>query len=141
MKQIIVAIIIVYLGYIIISSTNNYHHRFRDNHTIGRITETSFPAFTVREYKEGKKSFTRDYINILFIEFKEIPSDIFYKSLDSLINEPNSGWSVSNNQYSYSIVWGNGYPAPIGESDKDDIFLDIILTKGNKQAKIRYGAW
>lgn len=130
--------LIILLGYI--NNLNN-QYRFRDHHTIGRITGTSFPSFIVREYEEGTRSFTGDYKDILLIEFEEIPSDAFYKSLDSLINDPHSGWSVSDNQYSYSAIWGNGYPAPTGESDKDDIFLDIILTKGNKQAKIRYGAW
>lgn len=130
--------VIILLEYI--DNLNN-RYRFRDHHTIGRITGTSFPAFIVREYKEGKRSFTGDHTDILLIEFREIPSDVFYKSLDSLINESNSGWSVSENQYSYSIVWGNGFPAPKGENDEDDCFINITLEKGKKLAKISYGSW
>ena len=134
------AILFVILLLEYIDNLNN-RYRFRDHHTIGRITGTSFPAFIVREYKEGKRSFTGDHTDILLIEFREIPSDAFYKSLDSLINEPNSGWSVSENQYSYSIVWGNGFPVPKGENDEDDGFINITLEKGKKLAKISYGSW
>lgn len=139
-KYACIVILFVFILLVYIDNLNN-RYRFRDNDTIGRITGTSFPAFIVREYKEGQKSFTGDHTDIYLIEFREIPSDAFYKSLDSLINEPNSGWSVSDNQYFYSIVWGNGFSAPKGEDDEDDGFINITLEKGEKLAKIIYGSW
>ncbi|WP_370862035.1 hypothetical protein [Parabacteroides faecis] len=138
-----ILVIVVFVGYIgyIIGRDYKYRYRFRDNYVIGSITGTSFPPFTVLEYKKGKKSFTGDHTDTLLIEFEEMPSDIFYRSLDSLVNEGVSGWSVSNVQYRYSIVWGNGLPAPLGENDDEDAHLNIILTKGHKRAEIRYGSW
>lgn len=43
--------------------------------------------------------------------------------------------------YSYSKMWGNGLPAPKGENDEEDVFLEISLKKGSKQAIISYGVW
>lgn len=47
----------------------------------------------------------------------------------------------SDSVYSYSTLWGNGIPAPKGESEADDGIFKITLTKGSKYGEIEDGAW
>ena len=50
-------------------------------------------------------------------------------------------WSIVDDAYSYSKIWGNGLPAPNGEDDKEDMMFSISLSKGSRHATINYGVW
>lgn len=78
---------------------------------------------------------------MLVIEFEEIPSEGFYMRIDSMITAGDSDWFKHDNNYSYSKIWGNGFPAPEGEDNEEDMSFSISFDKGNKQATLRYGAW
>ena len=121
----------------------NYHrkHRFDDKEILERITGVTYPDFKVIEYTKGRTSFLGDYNDQLLIEFKELPSVAFYQYLDSLIVTGNSDWFIFDNVYSYSKIWGNGFPAPNGEDDEEDMMFSIRFGKGSRQATIGYGAW
>lgn len=121
----------------------NYHrkHRFDNKEVLERITGVTYPDFKVIEYTKGRTSFLGDYNDQLLIEFKELPSTAFYQDLDSLITTGNSGWFIFDNAYSYGQTWGNGFPAPNGEDDEEDMTFSIRLDKGSRQATINYGAW
>ena len=99
-------------------------HRFADKEVLERITGVTYPDFKVVKYTEGQMSVLRDYRDELTIEFKEMPSSAFYQSLDSLV-----------------ATDGNGFPAPQGESEEEDMMFNIHIEKGSKQASISYGAW
>lgn len=122
----------------------NYHrkHRFNDKEILERITGVAYPDFRVIEYtKDNRTSFLGDYNDQLLIEFKELPSAAFYQYLDSLIATGHSGWFIFDNVYSYGQFWGNGFPAPNGEDDEEDMTFSIHFSKGSRQATIDYGAW
>lgn len=114
-------------------------HRFADKEVLERITGVTYPDFKVVKYTEGQMSVLRDYHDELTIEFKEMPSSTFYQSLDSLVAA--DVWSLYDNVYSFSAIWGNGIPAPQGESEEEDMMFNIHIEKGSKQAVISYGAW
>ena len=76
-----------------------------------------------------------------YIEFKAIPSDDFYQTIDSLIKMPDSYWSKKELHYSYSRMWGNGIPTPEGKNDEEDMTFNISFDKGSKQVTLTYGAW
>lgn len=137
--------LVLYLFLTVWGSSEYYDYRrenrFADQKVLSRITEAPFPSFTKKQYIKGRTSFTGDYMDELLIEFKETPSDDFYQIIDSLINVPNSDWHRSNDGYWYSKIWGNDFPAPKGEDDEEDMTICIWITKGNKEAMIRYGAW
>jgi hypothetical protein len=38
-------------------------------------------------------------------------------------------------------MWGNGLPAPEGEDYEEDMSLSVTIKKGEKRAKISFGAW
>ncbi len=116
-------------------------HRFADNEKIERITETEFPEFDVVECEPGLGSFTGDYTDRLIFEFDEIPSEEYYQMLDSLIATQKTDWYRNENEYVWSRMWGNGFPAPNGEDDDEDMSLTIRFAKGSKNGEIRYGAW
>lgn len=114
-------------------------HRFADKEVLERITGVTYPDFKVVKYTEGQMSVLRDYRDELTIEFKEMPSSTFYQSLDSLV--ATDVWFLHDNVYSFSAIWGNGFPAPQGESEEEDMMFNIHIEKGSKQASISYGAW
>lgn len=120
-----------------------YHrkYRFTDTETLERITGIDYPDFKIVKYKKDKSSFLGDYNDMLVIEFDEIPSEGFYQRIDSLVTTEDSSWFKHDNTYSYSKMWGNGFPAPEGENNEEDMSFTISFDKGNKQAILRYGAW
>ena len=108
---------------------------------IERITGAKVPKFAVIERHEGERHFTGDYLDTLIIEFESIPSDELFKEIDSMIASNNTKWEKKDGVYSYSTFWGNGYPAPKGESEAADGIFKITLTKGSKYGEIEDGAW
>ena len=111
----------------------SYH---MDKDRIERITGVRLPDFEMIDFKhEG----TIDFTNTYTIEFKEELTDEFYEKLDSLVSEKR--WTKNENNYSYHIMWGNGYPAPEGENEEDDGTFGVKIEKGSKKAVIEDGVW
>ena len=108
---------------------------------IERITGVKVPKFDIIERHKGERHFTGDYLDTLIIEFESIPSDELFEEIDSIIASNNTMWEKNGCVYSYSIYWGNGYPAPKGESEAADGIFNITLTKGSKYGEIQDGAW
>ena len=121
----------------------SYHrkYRFADKVVLGKITEIAYPDFKIIEYTKGRTSFLGDYNDELIIEFEQVPSAMFYQSIDSIIAIRNDGWFIHDSIYSYNRTWGNGFSAPKGEDDEEDMMFSIRFKKGSKQAIINYGAW
>lgn len=115
--------------------------KYTDKEALLRITKACFPDFKVVNYQKGEKSFQGDYTNEAVIEFETVPSDLFYREIDSLVNIPESGWGKNEQHYYYSRMWGNGLPAPEGEDDEEDMCLSISFDKGCRQATITFGTW
>ena len=108
---------------------------------IERITGVRVPKFDIIERHEGKRYFTGDYLDKLIIEFESIPSDELFEEIDSLIGSKNTKWEKNDSAYSFSTFWGNGFPAPEGESEAADGIFKITIIKGSKYGEIEDGAW
>ena len=109
---------------------------------IERITEIRVPNYEIIECKEGRRSFTRDYMDTCVIEFKTMPSDEMFEEIEKRIKAGNSsGWKKEGNKYSFSAIWGNGFPAPKGESENDDRIFGITMTRGERMGEIYSGWW
>lgn len=116
--------------------------RFDDAETLTRITETNFPKFKVVEfYEDWILGPNLKHDNELTLEFKKLPTENFYIVIDSLARDTASGWSAKGDStYYYSRTWDNGLPAPLGESDEEDMFLEIEIKRGEKRFYVYYGA-
>ena len=150
---IITGIIVIYtvIFGIIYSETRTTKTVILKEERVERITRTGFPAFSYYEttgYNSG--GFLGDFTYVAKYKFDKVPTDDFYNTLDSLCNVEGSNWSKSNNQsvstasaeeYYFNLTWGNGYPAPEGESEEDDRCITIKIPKGEREFKITYGAW
>ena len=108
---------------------------------IERITGVKVPEFAIIERHEGERHFTGDYLDTLIIEFKSMPSDELFNDIDKLIDAGNTKWVKEGNKYTFSTIWGNGYPAPKGESEAADGTFKLTLIKGRKYGEIEDGAW
>lgn len=108
---------------------------------IERITGAKVPKFEIIERHEGERHFTGDYLDTLIIEFEHIPSDELFEKIDSMIASNNTKWEKKDSVYFYSTFWGNGYPAPKGESEAADGTFKLTLIKGRKYGEIEDGAW
>lgn len=107
---------------------------------IERITEIKdFPSFKVMEYTEGKRGFNGDYTDRFICEFDEIPSPEFYEELDSLCNH--NLWDYRDGEYSFSTMWGNGIPAPKGESEEFDGIFGLYIKKNSREFTVTLGSW
>lgn len=117
-------------------------HMFDEDYILTRITEVYFPEFKVIEYERGKQGSRGDYRDELILEFYELPTEKFYTEIDSLARCGDYGWSVKDDStYYYSRMWGNGLPAPRGESNEEDMFLNIEIKRGEKRFHVNYGEW
>ena len=58
-----------------------------------------------------------------------------------MIASNSTKWEKKDSSYSYSTFWGNGYPAPEGESEAADGIFMITLIKGSKFGEIVDGTW
>jgi hypothetical protein len=108
---------------------------------IERITGAKVPKFTIIERHEGERHFTGDHLDTIRIEFESIPSDELFEKIDSMIASNSTKWEKKDSSYSYSTFWGNGCPAPEGESEAADGIFMITLIKGSKFGEIVDGTW
>ena len=117
-------------------------HMFDENYILTRITDVYFPEFKVIGYERGKQGSQGDYRDELILEFYELPAEEFYTEIDSLARCGDDGWNTKGDStYNYSRMWGNGLPAPLGESDDEDMSLEIEIKRGEKRFHVSYGAW
>ena len=116
-----------------------YH--FADNGVIERITGVAFPKVDIIDYEKGESSFLGDYSDKLTLEMEEELSESTYHYLDSVISTGNAEWSKCDDEYSYSIMWGNGLPTPKGESEEDDGMFSLSFKKGSKIINLSHGSW
>ena len=118
-----------------------YHprHHFVRPKVIENITGVRLPKYKVVEYERGSHAFTGDYSADFVLEFKEIPSKDFYQLLNELYDHRTNSKGIT--EYTFDCMWGNGLPAPKGESDSDDYFFHIKIPKGSKAFYIESGAW
>lgn len=154
---IITGLIVIYIiifgvaGYIFNKDIKDVKTIKLEEERIERITGAEFPLFDYHKttfYDSG--GMLGDFTCSAIYKFDKVPTNEFYNTLDSLCNVENSHWSKSNNQsdstasaeeYYFNLMWGNGYPAPEGESPEDDRLITIEIPKGQKEFKITYGAW
>ena len=116
-------------------------YRFVNNETIERITGVSFPKLSIIDYEKGETGFLGDFNDMLTLEMKYDLSESTYHYLDSVISAGDTNWSKHNDVYRYSIMWGNGLPAPEGENDEDDMTFSLFFKAGSKIVTLNYGAW
>ena len=116
-------------------------YRFANNETIERITGVAFPELDIVEYKKNNRGFLGDYNDKLTLEMEDELSESTYHYLDSIINAGNTQWFKHDDEYSYSIMWGNGLPAPKGESEEDDGMFSLSFKKGSKIINLSHGSW
>lgn len=96
----------------------------------------------IKTHDEGDRSFGGDFTDYYTMEFKETPSQEFYSALEQKCKEKDSRWSNGyRGEYCFDWMWGNGMPAPEGESESSDEFIGIKITKGNKEFEIKVGTW
>ena len=112
-----------------------------DEDRIESITGVRLPNMEVVDYIEGERGFTGDFSDRLIIEFEEIPSEIVYQTLDSLIDTGKTGWRMNDNTYEFNSMWGNGMPAPKGEKDNEERSFSISFNRGSKKASILIRMW
>lgn len=108
---------------------------------IERITGVRVPQYEIIEYNEGKRHFTGDFEDRFTFEFKTMPSDEMFDEIDKMIATGNTDWKRDGNKYSFSVMWGNGFPAPKGEREEDDGMFSITIKRGETDGIITFGAW
>lgn len=116
-------------------------YKFANNEAIERITGVAFPELDIVEYKKDNRGFLGDYSDKLILEMEEELNETTYHYLDSIIMSGDTGWSKRDDEYSYSIMWGNGLPAPKGESEEDDGMFSLSFKKGSKIINLSHGSW
>ena len=116
-------------------------YKFANNEAIERITGVAFSEVDIVDYKKDNRGFLGDYNDKLTLEMEDELSDSTYHYLDSIINAGNTEWSKRDDEYSYSIMWGNGLPAPKGESEEDDGMFSLSFKKGSKIINLSHGSW
>lgn len=131
-------ILAVFAAAIIICYSYYYDYYYPRHHfvrpkVVENITGVTFPKYKVVEYRPSKNRWERS--DSFTLEFKEIPTEDFYKELDAFFDSYEPG------QYSFSAIWGNGIEAPKGESDKHDGTFRVEIEKGSRFFKIDAGTW
>ncbi len=116
-------------------------HHFASNEVIERITGVAFPELSIIDYEKGEAGFLGDYNDMLTLEMKNDLSESTYHYLDSVISAGDTNWSKHNDVYRYSIMWGNGLPAPKGENEEEDMTFSLSFKAGSKKVTLNYGAW
>lgn len=116
-------------------------YKFANNEAIERITGVAFPELDIVEYKKDNRGFLGDYNDKLILEMEEELSEATYHYLDSIIKSGNTKWFKHDDEYSYSIMWGNGLPAPKGEREDDDGMFSLSFKKGSKIINLSHGSW
>ena len=108
---------------------------------IERITGVRVPKYKIIEYEKEEIHFNGDYEDTFTFEFKTMPSEEMFDEIDKMIATGNTGWERDGNKYSFSVTWGNGFPAPKGEREEDDGMFSITIKRGEKEGIITHGAW
>ena len=108
---------------------------------IERITGVRIPKYKIIDDNRGERGFNGDHMDDFTFEFKTMPPDELFDEIDKMILTGNTGWKKEGNRYSFSVVWGNGIPAPKGEKEEDDGIFGITITRGEKTGVIRSGTW
>lgn len=108
---------------------------------IERVTGVKVPSYKIIETHKGNRAFTGDHEYSYEIVFKTMPSDELFDEIDKMIASGKTGWYKDGNKYSFSVMWGNGFPTPKGENEQDDGTFSITLTRGEKVGSIRSGSW
>ena len=116
-------------------------YKFANNEAIERITDVAFPKVDIVEYKKDNRGFLGDYNDKLTLEMEDELSESTYHYLDSIISNGDTGWSKRDDEYSYSVMWGNGLPAPKGESEEDDGMFSLSFKRGSKIINLSHGSW
>lgn len=111
-------------------------NRFASVEAVEKITGMTIPDFKVVRYLEGRTSFNGDYSDTLIIVFDSVPSESFYKRLNCFIASDSTGWTLDDEVYSFSTMWGNGFPSPKGEDVEEDMTFYIEFCKGSRIATI-----
>ena len=133
----VVAVLFILQGY---DGYKRKHH-FANNEVIERITGVSFPKLSIIDYEKGGAGFLGDYNDRLTLEMEHDLSESTYHYLDSVISAGDTNWGKHNDVYRYSIMWGNGLPAPKGENEEDDMTFSLSFKAGSKIVTLNYGAW
>ena len=131
MMLIVMAVASIF-GYMYFSEYHMKHHFVRPR-VVENITGVRLPRYKVVEYQRSKSRWDRS--DSFTLEFQKMPTEDFYKELETRFDSYESG------QYHYSTIWGNGIKAPKGESDKDDGTFSIEISKGSKTFYIEAGTW
>jgi len=128
---------------LIINAVNAYETLYYapSSRRVERITGVKVPSYKVIEYDKGERGSTGDYNDSYTIEFKTMPPDALFDEIDRMIAAGKTGWSRNGNKYSFSVIWGNGLPAPEGEDEEDDGTFSISITRGEKRGTIDSGTW
>ena len=110
---------------------------------IERITGVRIPAYKIIEHFDRVRgNHGYGYLNDSFtFEFKTMPSDEMFDKIDGMIEGGKTGWHKEGDDYIFNCTWGNGHPAPKGESDDEDRMFGITITRGQKHGIIRHGIW
>lgn len=108
---------------------------------IERVTGVRVPKYKIIESHKGPRGFNGDYNDWHKIEFKTIPSDELFDEIDKKIETGKTAWSREGKSYSFSVMWGNGFPTPKGERDDDDGMFSITMKRGEKTGRIFSGTW
>ena len=134
--------IIVVLALVVLWGIDYYPKYYMQHHFVKRkvvenITGVRLPEYKVVERGDGWNCFGRypEHAYDFTLEFRKIPDDAFYETLDEHFDCFESG------KYSYSAIWGNGMEAPKGESDEDDISFSITIEKRSKTFHIWVMEW
>ena len=118
--------------------------REREQSELNKLKGSLQPEFVVLygRRRVGKTFLVRSFFEDKFtFEFKTMPSDEMFDDIDKMIAAGKEGWKRDGNKYSFSVMWGNGYPAPEGEREEYDGMFSITITKGEKEGMITFGAW
>lgn len=124
----------------------NYNHVYKltSRGELSQIMGVDLPAYRIVDKTIGEISFNGDYSNVYVIEFKALPDEVFYAKLDSVC-KADSYWyrSAEGKQvkYSYHRMWGNDIEAPKGQDPDEDMFVSLVLLKGEKKASLEKGSW
>ena len=106
---------------------------------IERITEISVPRFEMFLSRIGYDFFHDPDSYILY--FKSTPSDELFNEIDKKMSSGNTNWKRNGNKYTFSIMWGDGYPAPKGESEDEIGKFSFSITKGKDVGDLIIGVW
>ena len=141
------AILVAILGAYVYFEWESY--RASSKTRVERITGVKIPPYNIIKYDKGKRSFHGDYHDSYVIEFELMPPDELFDEIDKRIASDSlkkddygcNGWSREGSDYHFSAMWGNGIPAPEGESDDDDGTFSITITRGERMGSMTCGAW